>query len=180
MKKDVPTKTNRSDKVPVNRRPHFFTPLFDDIFDSARWFDDFFSRNLSPLSRNMPQISGSADDRFLSPTIDIDETSTEYIVTADLPGVKKEDITLECSGNRLTLSAEKKYESSGDKKNNRRERYYGTYQRSFPLPTGTDMEKIAASYEGGVLSVRIPKGKQTKSRRVQIDENKKSQEAPKH
>ena len=181
MKKDVSAKTNKSDKVPVNRRPHFFTPWFDDIFDSARWVDDFFSRNLSPLAKNLPSLSGPADDRFLSPTIDIDETSNEYIVTADLPGIKKDDIRIECSANQLTLSAERKYESSHDKKSNRRERYYGTYQRSFSLPMGAEMDKVEATYEGGVLCVRIPKGEQAKSRRIQIEENKeKSQETSKH
>ncbi len=183
MKKDVSTKTNRSDKVPVNRRPSFFTPWFDDFFDSARWFDDIFSRNLSQFSRNLPTLSGSTDDRFLSPTIDIDETSNEYLVTADLPGIKKDDIAIECSGNQLTLSAERKYESTDNKKNNRRERYYGTYQRSFSLPTGADMEKVEATYEGGVLTVRIPKGEKAKSRRIQVDEAKnrpQDQETSKH
>ncbi len=183
MKKNLSTKASRLDKVPINRRPSFFTPWFDDIFDSARWFDDIFSRNLSSFSINPPTLSGSTDVRFLSPTIDIDETSNEYLVTADLPGVKKDDITIECSGNQLTLSAERKYESTDDKKNNRSERYYGTYQRSFSLPTGADMEKIEATYEGGVLNVKIPKREKAKSRRIQVDETKnrsQGQEASRH
>jgi HSP20 family protein len=162
MKKDVATRTNRADRMPVTRRPSFASPWFDD-FEPAKWFDDFFSRDLSPFY---------GDNRFLAPAIDIDETNEEYLVSADLPGVKKEDISIECAGNQLSISAERKYESVDGKKSDRRERYYGSYQRSFTLPAGADMDKVEASYDGGVLNIRIPKGEQAKGRRIEIGEAK--------
>ena len=69
--------------------------------------------------------------------------------------------------------AERKYETHENKKGNRHERFHGTYQRSFSLPQGVDAAKIAASYEGGVLEVHIPKGETVKSKRIQISESKK-------
>jgi HSP20 family protein len=161
MRKDLTTKSNRDDRSPAPRRSSFLSPWFDDYLEPTRWF--------------------GGEDRFLAPAIDIDETDDEYIVSTDLPGVKKEDISVECVGNQLTLSAERKYESSEGKKSDRRERFYGSYQRSFTLPTGVDTDKVEASFEDGVLCVRIPKGEQAKSRRIQIGESKnRSSEEQKH
>lgn len=163
MKKEMVTKNNRPERMPITRRSSFFTPWFDDFFEPTRWFDDFLPKNLSPMY---------GENRFFAPAMDIDETSEEYIVSADLPGVKREDISIECSGNQLCISAERKAESVEGRKTDRRERYYGSYQRSFTLPTGVNMDKIEASYEGGVLTVQIPKGEQARSRRIEIGKSK--------
>ncbi len=162
MKKDLSQlQSGRGERLPVHRRAGFFSPLFDDYFEPARWMDDFFGRDLS----------GFADQaRSLSPAIDIDETKDEYLITADMPGIKQEDINIECTGNQLTISAERKYESTEGRKQERRERFYGTFQRSFTLPTGVDADKIQADYEGGVLTVTVPKVEQAKSRKIQIGE----------
>ena len=160
MKNDVTrSESGRAERMPISRRPSFFTPWFDDDMETTRWFDDFFGRDLSRLARN---------DRFLSPAIDIDETADEYRVCADLPGIKKEDINIECAGNQLTISAERRYENEDGRKQGRRERFYGTYQRSFTLPTGVDPDKIEALYENGELTIRVPKGEQAKAKRIQI------------
>ncbi|MEZ0390941.1 MAG: Hsp20/alpha crystallin family protein [Pseudobdellovibrionaceae bacterium] len=164
MRKDIATKTNRAERLPFNRGSGFSSPWMDELFEPLRLFDEFFGRDLLPYDR---------DRRFLAPAIDIDETANEYIVTADLPGLKKEDISIEASGNQLTLSAERKFDSGEDKKSERRERYYGSYQRSFTLPAGADAEKIEASYEDGVLKVHIPKGEQAKARKIEIASAKK-------
>lgn len=174
MRKDL-ERADRSQRSPVSRRSQFSTPWFDDLFEPTRWFDDMFRRDLAP----------AAEGKFLSPAIDIDETDSEYIVIADLPGVKKEDISVECSGSQLTISAERKYESTEGRKSDRRERYYGSYQRSFTLPSECDPDKIEASFEGGVLNVHIPKGEQAKARRIQIGEGRsqaqsREQETSKH
>lgn len=165
MKKDVATRSNNAEQMPVSRRPSgFFSPWFEDFFEplGMRRFDDFFTRDIAPYYNN----------RFLSPAIDIDETANEYLVSVDLPGIKKEDISIECAGNQLTISAERKSESVEGRKNERRERFYGSYQRSFTLPTGADPDKVEASLEGGVLIVKIAKGEQAKARRIEIGEPK--------
>ena len=164
MKKDLSpmNREGRAGRLPSERRSSFFTPWFDDYFEPTRWFDDFMNRD----------AAGYGTQRFIPPAIDIDETNDEYLVSADLPGIKKEDIQIECIGNQLTISAERKYESTEGRKQERRERFYGTFQRSFTLPTGVDAEKIQADYEGGVLTVHVPKVEQAKPRRIQVGERK--------
>lgn len=162
MKRDIPSQANHFERTPTNRRAQFLNPWLEDFFESSHWLEDFFSREMSP---------NYSDNRLLSPAVDIDETSDEYIVTADLPGVKREDISIECTGNQLNFSAERKYEST-DKKSERKERFFGTYQRSFTLPLGADAEKVDATYEGGVLTVRIGKAEQAKPRKIEIAERK--------
>lgn len=162
MRKDLTQTNSDRNQLQNSRLSNFFSPWVNDR-DSDRWLDNFFGSDMLPFTN---------DRRFLSPAIDIDETADEYLVSADLPGIKKEDISIDCAGNQLTISAERKYES-GNKKENRRERFYGTYQRSFTLPQGVDTNKIAASYESGVLEVHVPKGEAVKSKRIQIGETKK-------
>lgn len=159
MKKDIINRNNRTEQMPMTRRSSFFTPWFDDFFEPTRWFDDFAPKSMSPTY---------GEHRMFTPAMDIEETPEEYIVTADLPGVKKEDISIECSGTQLSISAERKAESVEGRKTDRRERYYGAYQRSFTLPAGVDMDKIEASFESGVLTVQIPKGEQARARRIEI------------
>ncbi|MGZ3726110.1 MAG: Hsp20/alpha crystallin family protein [Pseudobdellovibrio sp.] len=164
MKKDLTT--NRAERLP-SRRARFFSPFASSFFDD--YLDDVFSRDLAPFY---------GDDRVLSPAMDIDETATEYIVSADLPGIKKEDISIECSGNQLTVSGERKYESEEGRHSGRRERFYGSYERSFTLPNGVDSNNVKADFEGGVLTIHIPKGELAKSRRVEIGDAKKAAPSP--
>lgn len=165
MKKELArTPTGRADRLPISRRSSLFTPWFEDYFEPTRWFDEFLGRDFLPLT---------AGEGFLAPAIDIEETSDEYLVSTDLPGVKKEDINIECSGNQLMISAERKYETVEGRKQDRRERFYGSYCRSFTLPAGSDPEKIEAAFENGVLTVHVHKGEQAKAKRIQIGEKKK-------
>lgn len=160
MRKEMTSKSNPVGRMPV-RRSNFFSPWFDDFFEPTKWFEEFPVRGMSPFF---------TENRFLSPAIDIEETDNDYIVSADLPGIKKEDISIECTGNQLILTAERKSEAVEGRRSDRRERYYGTYQRRFTLPAGADAEKIEAAYEGGVLTVWIPKIEQSKARRIPIGE----------
>lgn len=161
-------------ELPVTRRSSLFTPMIDDYLEPTRWFDDFFRRDF--FGRDMfPFISNRLGERFnelrsRTPAIDIDETAEAYLVHADIPGVRKEDISVECSENQLTITAERKYETDRNQQRyeGRHERFHGTYQRSFALPIGVDTEKIEATYDGGVLTVNIPKGEKNKARRVEI------------
>lgn len=131
----------------------------NNLWSNDVWFDNFFTTDLPNLSNEM---------RSFAPAIDIDETPDEYLVCADLPGIKEQDIKIDCSANQLTISAERKYDAVEGRKENRRERFYGSYQRSFSLPQGVDSSKIEASYVGGVLEIHIPKGEAVKSRRIQV------------
>lgn len=101
---------------------------------------------------------------------DIKDEGDKYVMEAELPGFDKDDIKLDISGNNLVLTAEHKAENE-DKKDKyiRRERTYGSYQRSFDL-TGIDTDKIAAEYKNGILTLDLPKMQEVKpeTKRLEI------------
>ncbi|HAH79529.1 MAG TPA: hypothetical protein DCL64_08460 [Ruminococcaceae bacterium] len=101
---------------------------------------------------------------------DIAEEGDQYILRADLPGFSKDEISVDAEGDQLTISAEHKQDEKEDKKNYiRRERRYGKLSRSFALD-GIDVDKISASYNDGVLELKLPKLEEakTKTKKVEI------------
>lgn len=130
-----------ADLIPFGKN-HFMTP--SDIFSSFPMYffdDDFPSLNL---------MRGNF-------RVDLKETEDSYLVEADLPGVKKENINIEYDNGNLTISA-KRDEALEDKKENyvRRERHYGEFKRSLYIKN-VDENKINASFTDGVLKVTLPK-----------------------
>ena len=113
---------------------------------------------------------GSAGRSF---SMDIKDTGKEYVLEAELPGFKKEDIHVEVQGGVLTISAkhEEKQDEQDEKSGKyvRRERRYGSYQRSFHL-NGVDSQNIQGSYENGVLKLTLPKEQPTvpETHRIEI------------
>lgn len=103
------------------------------------------------------------------PALDVNETDKHYAVTVELPGARREDVTVECDEGVLTIRGEKKSERE-EKKEKRRfvERRYGTFSRSFSLPRDADAEHIEASFQNGVLTLTIPKSEAAKPRTVAI------------
>ncbi len=103
------------------------------------------------------------------PAMDVSEDDRQYVITVELPGTKREDVTLESHENRLTIRGEKRDERE-EKKEHRRyvERSFGSFSRSFSLPNDADSEHIEASFENGVLSICIPKLEEAKPRTVDI------------
>ncbi len=103
------------------------------------------------------------------PSVDISETPQEYVIRAEIPGMKKEDTKLSIHNNVLTLSGEKKSEARHeDKKYHRVESYYGSFQRSFVLPDAIKADKVSATFKDGVLSVTVPKAEEAKEKTVEI------------
>ena len=104
-----------------------------------------------------------------SPSVDIFETENDLVLKADLPDVKLEDIEVRVENQTLTLKGERKFEK--DESNSgfhRIERQYGTFVRTFTVPTSVDPERVAAEYKNGVLTVRLPKKEAAKPRQVKI------------
>ncbi len=119
----------------------------DRLFDE--WLDDW--QPFRPLKL------GSNGVRFV-PRIDLSETDKALVVTAELPGMEEKDIEVSLTENRLTLKGEKTTEKDTTEKDfHRRERYYGSFQRSILLPCEVDKTAIAANFKNGVLTVRLPK-----------------------
>lgn len=104
------------------------------------------------------------------PQCDLRETKKEYIAQFDIPGVRKEDLKIEVEGNRLTVRGERKAEKEEkDEKRYYAESYYGTFLRTFALPSEIAEERVDAHYDNGVLTIKIPKTEvSSKTREVEI------------
>ena len=104
-----------------------------------------------------------------TPSVDITEDDKEWIVKADLPELKKEDVKVTVENGVLTLSGERKMEKEEkNKKYHRIERSYGAFVRSFSVPDGTDAEKVNAEFKEGVLKVHLPKSEKAKPKALDI------------
>lgn len=104
-----------------------------------------------------------------SPTCNFKESAKEFIVQFDIPGVKKDDVKIEIENNRLTVSGERgEKKEEKDTKHFLTEAYYGSFMRSFNLPTAVDENKVDAHYEDGVLTITVPKLHASKAREVKI------------
>ncbi len=126
-------------------------------------FDRFFSDLLRfPESE---EISGQT----FSPAVDIKETPKEYIVTAEVPGIPKKDIEIEISDNILTIKGERKFEKEEKNESYHRvERAYGSFCRSFTLPTQVNPDKIEANFKDGLLNIVIPKAEEKIPKKIEI------------
>lgn len=137
---------------------------FREMEEMMRQFSPLFGRSLS-------EEHGGAGVAW-RPVANISETDKEYIVKAELPEVKKEDIDISVEDGILTLRGERKYEKEeGDGNDLRIESFYGTFSRSFSLPENVDASKIAAESKDGVLRIRIPKTQESKSKPLSIKVN---------
>jgi HSP20 family protein len=125
------------------------------------------------LFRGVPVWLPSPETRATAPTqfrMDVSENDKEYQVLADLPGVKKEDISITISGNQVAVSAEVKHEKDVEKGETmlRGERYYGKIQRAFALGQEVDQATAQAKYNDGVLELTLPKKLVAAAKRLQV------------
>jgi len=104
-----------------------------------------------------------------APEVDIEEKDTEYVVTVELPGVKKDDVKISLKDNVLTISGEKKRVKKINKKNFYQcERVFCSFERSFRLPELVDHEKIEAEFKDGILTIVVPKSPESKPKSIEI------------
>ncbi|HQW08505.1 MAG TPA: Hsp20/alpha crystallin family protein [Steroidobacteraceae bacterium] len=128
-------------------------------WEPFRSMEDYFGRMPSLFDRWQRQLDTNGDSRLeWSPSVDISETDGEYLIRADLPAVKKEDVRVTFDDGMITVSGERKQkkEEKGEKLH-RVESFYGKFTRSFSLPINVDSTSIKAESRDGVLTVRIPK-----------------------
>lgn len=148
---------------------------------------------MSTIARDMDQLQenirrtfdnpfGITTEPFFSqtigwlPAVDVTETDNELVMTAELPGLDKNDVHIELDGNTLTLSGEKKVErveGGKDQQYYLEERSFGAFQRSFTLPPSIADDKINATFDKGLLTLRMPKGKVNAARGREIPINAK-------
>ncbi len=136
--------------------------LFNELWNSG---------GLNVINRNyMPSLSFNAD---FAPSADLDETDTHYLLTFDIPGMKKDDIKIDVRDNVITISGERKDEYEQKRKSSyRSERYVGSFSRSIGLPLAIKADQIEAQYNDGVLKIAAPKAEATKVKQVKIGEGK--------
>lgn len=127
-------------------------PLHDEI---DRVFDSFFR------GFGFPGFGGglaTSPSSWLRPSLDLSASEKEYTVTVELPGVDKDDVEVELSGNSLLIKGEKKHEQEESKKDfYRLERSYGAFQRTLSLPEDADRDNIDAKFRRGVMTLTIPR-----------------------
>jgi HSP20 family protein len=103
------------------------------------------------------------------PAVDITEQDDAYLVKMELPGVQKEDVKITLEANALTVRGEKKVEKESNKQNYHRvERSYGSFQRTFTLPSVVKSDKIDAVYKDGILSITLPKADEAKKVQIEV------------
>ena len=104
-----------------------------------------------------------------TPPVEVRERDGSLEITAELPGLSKDDVKVECSQEGITIEGEKKQEMEKEEGGiHRSERFYGHFYRSIPVPEGAEVEKAKAEFKDGVLQVRVPLSEQARGKRRQI------------
>jgi HSP20 family protein len=136
-------------------------------------------RELGTLQNEMNRLFNTVFDapspgnggtlRRWMPAMDLVETEDHFVLRADLPGMTEDDVKIELEDGTLTVSGERKAEHESKNEGYYRvERAFGSFSRSLTLPQGVDPESVTASFDNGVLEVRIPKPEERKPRRIEI------------
>ena len=138
-------------------------------WDPFREMEDMFDRYTKAVGwprRGSQELMATGD---WSPRVDISETDHEFIIKAEIPEVKKEDVKVTVDNNVLTIRGERKQEKEEKgKKFHRVERYYGSFARSFTLPENVDQAKIDASFKEGMLNLKLPKTEEAKAKEIEV------------
>jgi HSP20 family protein len=138
-------------------------PFRGELTPMRREMDDLWNRFFGEA----PFYRGLAEE--WSPSIDLSETKDSFVVKAELPGLDAKDVEVSISGNLLTIRGEKKKEEEEkDEHHYRSERYYGSFQRVFQLPTNLKADKVEASFDKGVLKVTLPKVEEAKKKQIEV------------
>lgn len=141
---------------------------WDPFSDTDRLFDRLMPRPFGPWPRVAWNDEGGTKFEW-SPSADISETDKEYLVRAELPAVKKEDVKVTVDGGMITIEGERKQEKQQkNEKFHRVERFYGSFSRSLSLPQNVDTANIKCESKDGVLTVHIPKKETEKHKPVEI------------
>lgn len=139
---------------------------FREIEDWERRFEDLLDR---------PMWRFPVEERGWTPSVDVFEKDDKFVVKAELPGTKEEDIDVSVVGDILTIKGEKKMEAEVKEEDYYRyERTYGSFCRSIPLPSTVDSSKIEADFENGILEVTLPKSAEVKPKKITVSARKKA------
>jgi len=142
---------------------------FREMEEMERRFEDIFGRPFLPaIWRRIPMV-----EMGWAPAIEVFEKEDKFVVKAELPGMKEEDIDVSVVGDTLTVKGARKAESEVKEEDYYCcERSYGSFSRSIALPSSVNAIKIEANYEGGILEVSLPKAPEVKPKKIAISAKK--------
>src|SRR5438046_2784753 len=138
-----------------------------------REMEDFQNRLSTLFGRPLRRSNGHGREDITladwTPLADITEDDKEYLIKAELPEMKKEEVKVTVENGVLTISGERKFEQEEKKKKYHRvERGYGTFMRSFTLPDDADFNKVNAQFKNGVLMVHVPKSERAQPKQIEV------------
>ncbi len=141
-----------------------------DLFEDLRAAQDEMLRATRGHGwRPGQQFTSATTPAVWPPAVDISERKDAYLVAAELPGVKAEDLEITFEDGLLTIQGERRFaHDSAEEKMHRTERYYGAFRRSITLPSHVEADKIEASVQDGVLQVLVPKTPEVQAKRIQV------------
>jgi len=144
-----------------------------------RPFAQDLSRDLTDIQTQMNRLfdsfvgqppSSGMVERVWAPAADMYETKNEVVIAAELPGLSEKDIHLSITGDLLTIRGERQWGGEvQDASHYRRERWFGKFERTFSLPMPVDSGQVKATYRDGVLTVKLPKAEEIKSKDIKIE-----------
>ncbi len=135
------------------------------LFNAPSRFDTLFDSFFFPTRAD----SGQEGIWSWNPVVDVYENDNAIVVKAELPGVDKENISVDVEGRILTLKGERKTENEAKEENYyRQERTYGRFERSFTLPAEVEPDSIKAEYKDGLLKIEVPKPEEKKAKQITV------------
>jgi len=141
-------------------------PNFGRLTDLRDEIDRLFDSPLAELARTSQILSG------WTPAMDLYEDKDNFVVKAELPGMKREDIEVSLHEGSLSISGERKSEEKhAHGEVYRTERYFGRFQRTVTLPTPVAADKVKAAYKDGVLTITLPKTEEAKPKQIEVNVN---------
>jgi HSP20 family protein len=140
--------------------------------EAEQWFEEAFRHPFSLLGHRRSPVFRSRELEEIRTSVDIFEENGNVVVKAEVPGMKKEDIDITVTDHTMRISGKKKREEKVEKKDYYwEERSYGSFTRSFQLPSEVQTEKAEAKFKDGVLEIRIPKteGARSKEKKIRVE-----------
>ncbi len=148
-----------------------FSRFFNDPYYSEL---DRLRRGMDLLFQGVPSNRPAAADPVwrqarIFPLLNVKHEEHSYVVTAEVPGMKTDDLDIKVEGNTVAIKGERKPEEANEQMSfHRRERATGTFQRSLTLPNNIDADEVTANYKNGVLTITLPIEKAARPRQIQV------------
>ena len=132
---------------------------------------DLGLRRLTGLQHELEQLFDVQAQHVWAPVLDVQEDKDNFRVRVELPGLKREDITVSIEDGTLVISGERKTETADEGTEvHRQERYYGKFSRALTLPSAVAADQVKAAYKDGILTVTLPKAEEAKPKNITVSE----------